>query len=46
MDDNRKDTLTTWLKDAYAMKQGIGEVLESQLPMVTRQVMMAAVESR
>ena len=31
MNDNQKDTLTTWLKDAYAMEQGIVEVLEHQL---------------
>ena len=31
MNDNQKDTLTTWLKDAYAMEQGIVEVLERQL---------------
>jgi ferritin-like metal-binding protein YciE len=31
MDDKRKDTLLTWLKDAYAMEQGIVESLEAQL---------------
>ncbi|MFT3891153.1 MAG: DUF892 family protein [Anaerolineales bacterium] len=31
MDDNRKDTLTTWLKDAYAMEKGIEEILERQI---------------
>jgi len=30
-DDNQRDTLTTWLKDAYAMEQGIVEVLERQI---------------
>lgn len=29
--DLQKDTLTTWLKDAYAMEQGIVEILERQL---------------
>ena len=31
MTDNQRDTLATWLKDAYAMEQGIVEVLERQL---------------
>jgi ferritin-like metal-binding protein YciE len=34
MDDNQKeqkDTLLTWLKDAYAMEQGIVEILERQI---------------
>jgi ferritin-like metal-binding protein YciE len=31
MKNNQKDTLTTWLKDAYAMEQGIVEVLERQI---------------
>lgn len=31
MNDNRKDTLSTWLKDAYAMEQGIVEILERQI---------------
>jgi ferritin-like metal-binding protein YciE len=31
MHDNQKDTLTTWLKDAYAMEQGIVELLERQI---------------
>src|SRR5919206_2646823 len=31
MDNKQKDTLTTWLKDAYAMEQGIVEVLERQI---------------
>src|SRR5215207_7340979 len=31
MNDNQMDTLRTWLKDAYAMEQGIVEVLERQL---------------
>ena len=26
--DNLRDTLSTWLKDAYAMEQGIVEILE------------------
>jgi len=30
-DDNLKDTLSTWLKDAYAMEQGIVEILEKQI---------------
>src|SRR5512140_105525 len=29
--DNLRDTLTTWLKDAYAMEQGIVEILEKQI---------------
>jgi ferritin-like metal-binding protein YciE len=29
--DNLKDTLSTWLKDAYAMEQGIVEILEKQI---------------
>ncbi|MGE5463160.1 MAG: ferritin-like domain-containing protein [Syntrophothermus sp.] len=29
--ENRKDTLSTWLKDAYAMEQGIVEILEKQI---------------
>ena len=29
--DNLRDTLSTWLKDAYAMEQGIVEILEKQL---------------
>jgi ferritin-like metal-binding protein YciE len=31
MKNNQKDTLTTWLKDAYAMEQGIVEILERQI---------------
>ena len=31
MMENQHDTLTTWLKDAYAMEQGIVEILERQL---------------
>src|SRR5215204_1969572 len=31
MHNNQKDTLTTWLKDAYAMEQGIVEILERQI---------------
>jgi ferritin-like metal-binding protein YciE len=31
MADNQKDTLLTWLKDAYAMEQGIAEILERQI---------------
>jgi len=31
MNDNQMDTLRTWLKDAYAMEQGIVEVLERQI---------------
>ena len=31
MDDKQRDTLATWLKDAYAMEQGIVEVLERQI---------------
>ncbi|HKY55066.1 MAG TPA: ferritin-like domain-containing protein [Anaerolineales bacterium] len=31
MHDNQKDTLVIWLKDAYAMEQGIVEVLERQI---------------
>jgi ferritin-like metal-binding protein YciE len=31
MADNQKDTLVTWLKDAYAMEQGIVEILERQI---------------
>jgi|SRR5215208_6679434 len=31
MNDNQKDTLVTWLKDAYAMEQGIVEILERQI---------------
>ncbi|HSL46648.1 MAG TPA: ferritin-like domain-containing protein [Anaerolineales bacterium] len=29
--DNQRDTLATWLKDAYAMEQGIVEILERQI---------------
>lgn len=29
--ENQRDTLTTWLKDAYAMEQGIVEILERQI---------------
>jgi ferritin-like metal-binding protein YciE len=29
--DNLRDTLSTWLKDAYAMEQGIEEILEKQI---------------
>ena len=29
--DNLRDTLSTWLKDAYAMEQGIVEILEKQI---------------
>jgi ferritin-like metal-binding protein YciE len=29
--NNRRDTLVTWLKDAYAMEQGIVEILERQI---------------
>jgi ferritin-like metal-binding protein YciE len=29
--DNQRDTLVTWLKDAYAMEQGIVETLERQI---------------
>src|SRR6266496_12459 len=33
MNDNKQmDMLRTWLKDAYAMEQGIVEVLEKQIP--------------
>ena len=28
---NQRDTLATWLKDAYAMEQGIVEILERQI---------------
>jgi ferritin-like metal-binding protein YciE len=31
MIENQRDTLATWLKDAYAMEQGIVEILERQL---------------
>ena len=31
MNDSQKDTLVTWLKDAYAMEQGIVEILEKQI---------------
>jgi ferritin-like metal-binding protein YciE len=31
MMDNQRDTLATWLKDAYAMEQGIVEILERQI---------------
>lgn len=31
MKDNQKETLTTWLKDAYAMERGIVEILERQI---------------
>lgn len=31
MNDNQISTLTTWLKDAYAMEQGIVEILERQI---------------
>jgi ferritin-like metal-binding protein YciE len=31
MNDNQRDTLVTWLKDAYAMEQGIVEILERQI---------------
>jgi ferritin-like metal-binding protein YciE len=31
INDNQRDTLATWLKDAYAMEQGIVEVLERQI---------------
>ncbi len=30
--EKQMDTLRTWLKDAYAMEQGIVEVLEKQIP--------------
>jgi ferritin-like metal-binding protein YciE len=30
--DTLRDTLSTWLKDAYAMEQGIVEILEKQIP--------------
>jgi ferritin-like metal-binding protein YciE len=29
--DNLRDTLSPWLKDAYAMEQGIVEILEKQI---------------
>jgi ferritin-like metal-binding protein YciE len=29
--NNQRDTLVTWLKDAYAMEQGIVEILERQI---------------
>jgi ferritin-like metal-binding protein YciE len=29
--DNLRETLSTWLKDAYAMEQGIVEILERQI---------------
>lgn len=29
--DNQMDTLATWLKDAYAMEQGIVKMLERQI---------------
>lgn len=32
MKDKQMDMLRTWLKDAYAMEQGIVEVLEKQIP--------------
>ena len=31
MRENQRDTLATWLKDAYAMEQGIVEILERQI---------------
>jgi ferritin-like metal-binding protein YciE len=31
MNDNQRDTLVTWLKDAYAMEQVIVEILERQI---------------
>src|SRR5690349_10901971 len=31
MDEKQRDTLVTWLKDAYAMEQGIVETLERQI---------------
>src|SRR5688572_5527630 len=31
MNNNQRDTLVTWLKDAYAMEQGIVEILERQI---------------
>jgi ferritin-like metal-binding protein YciE len=31
MTENQRDTLVTWLKDAYAMEQGIVEILERQI---------------
>lgn len=31
MTENQRDTLATWLKDAYAMEQGIVEILERQI---------------
>jgi len=31
MNTNQRDTLVTWLKDAYAMEQGIVEILERQI---------------
>lgn len=31
MTENQRDTLSTWLKDAYAMEQGIVEILERQI---------------
>jgi ferritin-like metal-binding protein YciE len=31
MHENQRDTLATWLKDAYAMEQGIVEILERQI---------------
>ena len=32
LNDKQMDMLRTWLKDAYAMEQGIVEVLEKQIP--------------
>lgn len=31
MNGKQRDTLATWLKDAYAMEQGIVEILEKQI---------------
>jgi ferritin-like metal-binding protein YciE len=43
MQNNQKDTLTTWLKDAYAMEQGIVEILERQIDQAEADGMLEAV---
>jgi ferritin-like metal-binding protein YciE len=43
MKNNQKDTLTTWLKDAYAMEEGIVEILERQIDQAEAEDMTEAV---
>jgi ferritin-like metal-binding protein YciE len=42
MKNHQKDTLTTWLKDAYAMEQGIVEILERQIDQAEADGMLQA----